>query len=236
MKLDQVLQKLDNLKDIKKVKFLEQKFAITARNSLGIYMPHLRQIAKQIKFECGGFNDKLALDLFATDIYEARLLCSMVFNPKNITDDLMDIWTASFENWGICDTFCMKFYVSCPIALEKIEQYSTSKKQFVKRAAFTMMAAYGFSNKNADNKIFEHFLSHVKAQASDDRIYVRKSVNWTLRNIGKRNPDLHKKAIICAYKVIEQDSKTAKWIGKNALLELKKTDLKFLNYPRYIYI
>ena len=97
------------------------------------------------------------------------------------------------------------------------------------------MAAYGFANKQAGNKIFEDFLELLQKEVNDDRIYVKKAVNWALRNIGKRNIDLHKKAVNAAYKILEEKSKSAQWIAKDALRELEKSDVKMLNYPREIY-
>lgn len=230
MKIQNVIKQLEKLSSPEKIKFKEDKFGIVSNNSLGIYQKDLKELAKVI-----GQNNNLAIELFDSGIYEARILCSKIFNPKDITEELMQKWVMSFENWEICDSFCMGFFAKSNYAIDKTEEWSGSKEEFIKRASFTIMASYGFANKKASNKIFERFLEIIKREVNDDRIYVRKAVNWALRNIGKRNKDLNKKAILMANEILLNKNKSAQWIAKDALRELSKVTLKTLDYPREIY-
>lgn len=225
-----VLVALDQLKNADKVSFKEQKFGIISKNALGIYHQDLKLIAKEV-----GQDNHLALQLFDSEIYEARLLCSMIFNPKDLTEDLMEKWVITFENWEICDSFCMALFSKSQYALSKIDEWSDRKPEFEKRASFATIASYCIANKTSDNKIFEAFFPLIIQEANDDRIYVKKGINWALRNIGKRNVDLHKKAIEVAHEMFQFDSKSAQWIAKNALSELQKEGVRCSDYPRYLY-
>lgn len=230
MKLQQVVKKLEALSNPEKIELKEKKFGITANNSLGIYHKDLKVIAKEI-----GQDNKLALALYATGIYEARLLCSKIYDPELITEQQMDAWALDFENWEICDSFCMNFFTNSKHALAKAAEWSEADDEFVKRAGFVIMAAYGFANKKANNDVFENFFVPIEREADDDRIYVKKAVNWALRNIGKRNVDLQKKAIEVAKRILRKDTKPAKWIANNALSELEKPGVNILDYPRHLY-
>ena len=230
MNLTDVIKRLEALKNPEKIKLKQEKFGIIANQSLGIYQKDLKLLAGEI-----GCDNALALQLFNTGIYEARILCSKIYNPDNITEELMEEWVITFENWEICDSFCMGFFAKSEHALTKAAEWSNNKNEFVKRAGFVIMAAYGFANKNADNQIFESFFPHIKREATDDRLYVKKAVNWALRNIGKRNVDLHKAAILVANKIVKMESKSARWIANNALKELSNSKLNILDYPRQIY-
>jgi len=230
MELDLVIEKLHQLANPDKVIYKKQKFGIIANNSLGIYHKDLSEIAKEI-----GKNNLLAVQLFDTGIYEARLLCSKIFNPKDITEELLEKWVKTFENWEICDSFCMGLFAKSNFALAKILEWTSRAPEFEKRAGFAIMASYCMADKKVGNEIFEQFLPIISNEAYDDRIYVKKAVNWGLRNIGKRNIDLQKSAINTAKEIQMQESKSAKWIANNALRELEKEGLKTLDYPRAIY-
>ena len=127
------------------------------------------------------------------------------------------------------------FFASSDHAIKKALQWSGRKSEFIKRAGFTLMACYGFANKNAGNEVFEQFFAIIMVEAEDDRIYVKKAVNWALRNIGKRNGDLQQEAICVAREILQYEGKSAKWIAKNALKELQSPDANVLDYPRSIY-
>lgn len=230
MNIDEIMDILYTLENKEKIIFKEKKFGIKSNNSLGIYHKDLQIIAKRT-----GMNMNLALALYSKNIYEARILCSKVFPFSDLSEDLMDQWVNDFENWEICDSFCMNLFSKSEFAVKKIKKWKSSKKEFVKRAAFTIIASYGFKNKNDPNEIFEEFLIYIYEECQDNRIYVKKAVNWALRNIGKRNKDLNKKAILTANKISLLNNKTSSWIASNALKELKNENLKFLDYPRYIY-
>ncbi|MEM7358049.1 MAG: DNA alkylation repair protein [Pseudomonadota bacterium] len=230
MELAGVLKRLEALAEPEKIAFKQEKFGIAANNSLGIYQKDLKELARQI-----GKNDELALALYDTGIYEARLLTSRLYNPKKITRQQMNKWAREFENWEICDSFSMGFFTASPYALEKALQWSDHKKEFIKRAAFAMMASYGFVNKQDTNEVFEQFFPLIERESWDERIYVKKAVNWALRSIGKRNVDLQEQAIEVAHRIAAQGSKPALWIAKDALRELQKPSVKIQDHPRSIY-
>jgi 3-methyladenine DNA glycosylase AlkD len=230
MTLNETISKLNELADAKKVTFKEQKFGIIANNSLGIYHKDLKELAKEI-----GKDNMLAIQLFDSGIYEARLLCSKIFNPKDITEPLMEKWVQTFENWEICDSFCMAIFAKSQFALAKILEWTHRKPEFEKRAGFAIMAAYCMVDKKGENEIFEQFFPIIIKQADDERLYVKKAVNWALRNIGKRNVDLKKKAIKVANQILLKESKAAKWIANDALRELQKENVRTSDYPRAIY-
>ncbi len=230
MRYDDVLACLYDLQDSEVVSFKEKKFGVISNNSLGIYHKDLRIIAKEI-----GRDNDLALQLFDSGIYEARLLCSKIFNPKDLSSELAESWVVTFENWEICDSFCMGLFAKSGLAVEKIMSWTHRKAEFEKRAGFAIMAAYCMADKKADNSVFEAFLPIIKRESNDDRIYVRKAVNWALRSIGKRNIDLNNTAILKAHEIVTLDSKAAKWIGKDAIRKLKADTVSILDYPRAIY-
>ena len=230
MNYEEVIAKLYELQNPEKVTFKTQKFGIVAHNSLGIYHKDLKLIAKEV-----GKNNKLALQLFDSGIYEARILCSKIFRPKDVTEDLLEKWVSTFENWEICDSFCMGIVAKSNFALAKILEWSKRKPEFEKRASFAIMAAYCMADKKSENELFEQFFPIIKRESHDDRLYVKKAVNWALRNIGKRNIDLNKKAIEVAKEIVKLEYPSAKWIAKNALNELQKPNKRMSDYPRHIY-
>lgn len=225
-----IIECLYGLQDPEKVIFKEKKFGIVSNNSLGIYHKELKMIAKDI-----GQNNELALQLFDSDIYEARILCSKVFNPKSVTEPLMEKWVKTFENWEVCDSFCMGLFAKSDFALAKILEWTKRKPEFEKRAGFTIMASYCMADKKSGNELFEQFFPIIKREANDERLYVKKAVNWALRNIGKRNIDLNRRAIETANEILKIDTKTAKWIANNALNELQKENVRMSDYPRSEY-
>ncbi|MEQ1543943.1 DNA alkylation repair protein [Methyloglobulus sp.] len=230
MNLQQVITRLQALADPEKIVIKERKFGIKAQNSLGVYHKDLKDLTMEI-----GRDNNLAHALFETGIYEARILCSKIYDPMCITEGQMDQWVMTFENWEICDSFCMGFFTKSKHGLAKAFEWSENEHEFIKRAGFVIMAAYGFADKTSGNEVFEQFLPVIEREANDDRIYVKKAINWALRNVGKRNIDLNKKAILTAKRILVTDSKPAKWIATNAIAELEKPDVHILDYPRHIY-
>ncbi len=208
MTFDEIIEELNSLANPDKVAYKESQFGIVANNALGVYQKDLKDIAKR----CGKKsveNDKLALCLFDTGIYECRLLCSKIYNPVNVTEELMEKWVVSFENWAVCDSFCMSFLGASDLALPKINEWTNREQEFQKRAGFTLMVGYCFANKKAENSEIESFLPIIEDAVNDNRIYVKKAVNWALRSIGKRNIDLQKIAIETAKRILKNDSKSA---------------------------
>ena len=230
MKYQEVISELHQLANPEKVVFKKEKFGVASPNSLGIYQKDLKELAKKI-----GKDNDLAIQLFDSGIYEARILCSKVFEAKDLTAELMESWVITFENWEICDSFCMGLFAKSDLAVLKILEWSHRKNEFEKRAAFAIMAAYCMADKKASNEVFENFFPILVREATDDRLYVRKAVNWALRNIGKRNVDLYKKALETATEIVKLNTKCSKWIGNDAIGQLTKTKVNILDYPRVIY-
>ena len=147
----------------------------------------------------------------------------------------MEQWVVTFENWEICDLFSMKLFAHSPFALDKIKLWASRESEFEKRAAFATMAGYCLADKKAPNEIFEEFLLLIKRESWDERLYVKKGINWALRGIGKRNYDLKSAAINTALDIAKLDLKGAKWIGNNALKELLDPKTRSSDYPRSVY-
>lgn len=230
MTYSEIIKHLYKIQNAEKVIFKEKKFGIISNNSLGIYHKDLKIIAKNI-----GSDNKLAIQLFNSGIYEGRLLCSKIFNPKDVTESLMEDWVKTFENWEICDSFSMALFSKSNFALAKILAWTNRKSEFEKRAGFATMASYCMADKTSENELFLQFLPIIKQASNDERLYVKKAVNWALRNVGKRNIDLNKKALQTAYQILALESKSAKWIAKNAITELQKENLRMSDYPRKKY-
>jgi 3-methyladenine DNA glycosylase AlkD len=193
-----------------------QRFGIDTTHALGIPIPALRALAKKIKT-----NHELALELWKTNIHEARILASMIDDPAQVTSAQIDVWAKDFNSWDICDQVCGNLFDRTPFVMTKIKTFSKSKHEFIKRAAFSLMAEFAVHKKTAGDDVFMEFFPIIEREAWDDRNFVKKAVNWALRGTGKRNSRLHKQAIDCAKRILLQDSKAAKWIAKDALRELE---------------
>ena len=230
MTANEILELLYEKADPHKIEVKKTKFGIVSSNALGIYHSELKELAKRLPKD-----NELALELFDSNIYEARLLCSKLFDPDNLTPKLMDKWVGTFENWEICDSFCMGLFAKSKYAVERAINWSERKSVFEKRAGFTTIAAYCMADKTSHNEMFEQFFPIIKRESKDDRLYVKKAVNWALRNIGKRNEDLRLRAISEAEDIILLDNKAATWIAKNALKELNSKNVRISDYPRSIY-
>ncbi len=191
------------------------RFGINPERTLGISIPVLRTIAKEL-----GKNHQLALELWDSGIHEARILASFVDDPRQITQKQMDAWVKDFDSWDVCDQCCSNLFDKTPFAFSKALEWSENEEQFVKRAGFTLMACLAVHDKKAKNLQFEAFLPHIVRGASDDRNFVKKAVNWALRQIGKRNLHLNRKAIEASESIKRLDSKSARWIASDALREL----------------
>jgi len=194
-----------------------KRYAIDNSKALEVSMPKVRQMAKEIKK-----NQALSLELWKTGIHECRILASMIGDPKLVTPQQMDNWVADFHSWDVCDQVCGNLFDRTEFAIDKAIEYSSSEQEYIKRAGFVLMAEFAVHNKKADNKEFLRFSPIMEREAWDDRNFVKKAVNWALRQIGKRNKTLHQLAIETAERIAQQDSRSAKWIAKNALDELEK--------------
>ena len=159
-------------------------------------------------------------------MHEARILAALVDDPKLVTRKQMDAWAAEFNSWDLCDQACMKLFAKTPHAAEMIAKWARDEREFVRRAAFATIAGYAVSAKDAADEEFLPFLALIETHATDSRNFVKKAVNWALRQIGKRSMALHRPALALAKKLAASDDKTARWIGKDAVKEL--TDPKTL--------
>lgn len=191
------------------------RFGIVGTQALGVKVPHLRKLAKIIKKDHG-----LAQQLWDTGIHEARLLATMIADPAQVTPKQMDSWVHDFASWDICDQACGNLFDHTPFALDKAFEYSSSEQEYVKRAGFVLMAEFAVHDKKATDDKFLIFLPIIEREAWDNRNFVKKAVNWALRQIGKRNSLLKHAAINTAERILEQHTKAAKWIARDALREL----------------
>ena len=192
------------------------RFGINSTNTLGVSIPTVRGIAKPHRLD-----HALALELWESGIHEARILAAFVDDPKQITESQMETWVKDFDSWDVCDQVCSGLFDKIPLAYRKAVQWSKRPEEFVKRAGFVLMACLAVHEKKSGDEAFENFLPIIIREATDDRNFVRKAVNWALRQIGKRNSRLRAKAMKVAEELSESDSKSARWIGKDALRELK---------------
>jgi len=192
-----------------------RRFGIDSTNALGVAMPEVRKLAKSIKKDHG-----LALELWKTGIREARILASLIDDPKLVTPQQMDTWVKDFNSWDLCDQVCGNLFDRTVFAMEKALLYSLHSEEFIKRAGFVLMAEFAVHNKKAGNEVFIALLPVIEREAWDERNFVKKAVNWALRQIGKKNSELRLAAIACGTRILLQNTKTARWIATNALKEL----------------
>jgi 3-methyladenine DNA glycosylase AlkD len=199
-----------------------KRYAAGGANTLGVSMPNIRRLGKEI-----GRDHDLALGLWNSDIHEARILASIVAEPEKVTKDLMQEWVEGFDSWDVCDQVCGNLFDRTPHYYEMALKWAKDDREFVKRAAFAVMAWAAVHDKEAGNKQFIDFFEVIKRESTDNRNYVRKAVNWSLRQIGKsRNKSLYELAIKKAKEIYKINSKTAKWIAGDAIRELNKEYIK----------
>jgi 3-methyladenine DNA glycosylase AlkD len=192
------------------------RYGIAVERRLGVSIPELRKLAKQL-----GHDHKLALDLWKTGIAESRILASMIDEPQEVTDRQMEDWVKDFDSWDVCDQVCDNLFEKAPLAWKKITEWSLREEEFVKRAAFTLTACLAWHDKKAGDERFIEILPLIVRESVDERNYVKKSVNWALRNIGKRNMHLNKASIEIATQIRQLNSRSARWIAADAIRELE---------------
>jgi 3-methyladenine DNA glycosylase AlkD len=192
-----------------------KRAGIVYKKAYGVRVPVLRQMAKQIKID-----HSLALELWQNDVHEAKLLATMIADSKQVDELLMEDWVKDFYSWDICDQCIMNLFDKSTLAYEKAIEWSGREEEYVKRAGFAMMATLAVHDKSADNEKFEQFFPYIINGADDGRNFVKKAVNWALRQIGKRNLILHSKALGVSEKINKINAKSAQWIARDALREL----------------
>jgi len=212
--INEILSKLKTLANPRAIEGMA-KYGITSSKAYGVSIPNLRKIAREI-----GTNHELAKQLWKLDIRETRILATLIDNPKLVTEEQMDEWANDFNYWEICDQCCMNLFVNTDFAYKKAIEWSSSEKEFVKRAGFALMASLAFKYRKTNDELFDEFFQLIKKEASDERLYVKKAVSWALRQIGKRNLVLNKKAIEVAKEIQKINTKSAKWIASDVLREL----------------
>jgi 3-methyladenine DNA glycosylase AlkD len=191
------------------------RYGINTEKTFGINLPTLRALAKKI-----GKDHTLALKLWQTGYHEAKLLAAFIDDPKMVTEQQMYAWVNDFNSWDICDQACSNLFDKTPFAYELAHAWSKAEQEYVKRAGFVMMAALAVHDKKSPDEKLLQFLPVIERESHDSRNFVKKAVNWSLRQIGKRSLFLHGHAIITAKKIALQDSKSAHWIASDALREL----------------
>lgn len=212
---EQIIANLTQLRSVQAIEGMA-RFGINPAQALGVPIPVLRKMAKDI-----GKNQALAIELWDSGIHEARILASMIADPQLVTPELMEQWVNDFDTWDVCDQVCGNLFDRTPFAIEKAIEWCHREQEFVRRAGFVMMAELAVHDKKAPDESFTQFFPLIKQYAIDERNFVKKAVNWALRQIGKRNSRLHPLALACAYEIQNMDSKTARWIARDAIKELQ---------------
>lgn len=192
------------------------RFAIVGKGRLGVSVPEMRKLAKEI-----GKDHSLAVKLWKTGIPDAQIVAGMVGEPDKMTEKQMEDWVRDFDSWDVCDQVCMNLFEKTPLAAKKIHDWSQRDEEFVKRTAYALIACLAWHDKQAEDEKFLAFFPVIKHGATDDRNFVKKAVNWALRNIGKRNLNLNRAAITLAKEIQQMDSRAARWIAADAIRELE---------------
>ncbi len=192
------------------------RYGISTRNRLGVSMPELRALGKAI-----GKDHRLALRLWDSGIPDARILASLVDRPEEVTREQMDAWVRGIDSWDVCDQVCLNLFDKTPFAPQKAAQWAKRREEFVKRAAFSLIACLAWHDKKAPDTRFLEFLPLIRAAATDDRNLVKKAVSWALRHIGKRNRELNRAALDAARQIQGLESRAARWIAGQVRRELE---------------
>jgi 3-methyladenine DNA glycosylase AlkD len=182
----------------------------------GLSAPELRALARRI-----GRDHALAQELWASGVFAARVIASMIEDPAQTTEEQIERWVADLDNWGICDCCCQELFRKMPFAHRKAAEWCGRPEEFVKRAGFALIAKLAVHDKQASDDVFLSYIALVEREAADDRHFVKKAVNWALREIGKRNLALNAAAIASGERLRRWDSRSAKWIAADALRELR---------------
>ncbi len=212
--MERIVQTLESLRNPEAVAGMA-RYGINPERAYGVSIPNLRKVARE-----AGKHHALALMLWDSGIHEARILASMIAVFEDLTDGQMESWVKDFDSWDVCDQCCNNLFRKAGIAHQKAMEWSARNEEFVKRAGFTLMACLAVHDKAAADEVFLRYLPVIERASSDNRNYVKKAVNWALRQIGKRNQSLNKAAIQAAKQIAQMDSKSARWVAADALREL----------------
>ena len=214
---DEVQSALSSLEEMSTDRDRENlvRFGINAKKAFGVSMANIKVLAKRL-----GRNHELAAALWKTGWYEARMLTSFVDEPDRVTPAQMDRWCRDFDNWGICDTLCFVLFDKTPHAWAKVAEWHDNRGEFVKRAAFALIASLALHDKKSGDKPFIESLRFIERAATDERNFVKKGVSWALRAVGRRNATLNAAAVKVARRLADSSEAPARWVGKDALREL----------------
>lgn len=224
MIVKEIFQSLELFENPKNVAGME-RFGIVTKKAYGLTAPEIKQIAREVKKQTKD-RHALALELWETGVYEARAIAFLIDDPKKVTAEQMDSWAADFDNWAVCDGACGYLFCRTEMAYEKAFEWSEREEEFIKRAGFALMAYLAVHDKKASDEKLAQFLPVIESKSDDERNFVKKAVNWALRQIGKRNLALNKLALETGEKIKAQDSKPARWIAADALRELRSAQVQ----------
>jgi 3-methyladenine DNA glycosylase AlkD len=191
-------------------------FGVHVPEAHGIPAPVLHRLAKEI-----GKDHRLANELWVSGIHEAKILATLVGEPEKVTSSEMDRWAKAFDSWDVVDAACCYLYAHTKFAWKKVRAWSKHQELFIKRAGFSLVAYLSYKDKQATDAKFARILRAIERESDDDRNFVRKAVNWALRNVGKRNLKLNREAIRVAKRLSRRNSRSARWIAADALRELR---------------
>jgi 3-methyladenine DNA glycosylase AlkD len=219
MTVNEIIKKLESLENPENVAGMK-RFGIVTKKAFGISAPVLKNLAKEIKKQT---NDRhaFALELWASGIQEARVIAYLIDDPKEVSESQMDSWVEDFDNWAICDGACGHLFCKTEFAYKKVFEWCERDEEFIKRAGICLVAWLAVHDKKASDEKIAQFLPLLEKKADDERNFVKKAVNWSLRQIGKRNLNLNKLAVETAEKIKLRNTKSARWIASDALRELR---------------
>ncbi len=215
LSVESIISEMRSKSDPKAVEGMA-KFGISSENTLGLSIPTLRGMAKKI-----GTDHQVALALWRSGIHEAKILAAFVDDPSRVTEAQMESWVQGFDSWDVCDQVCSGLFDRTPFAARKALEWSGRQDEFVRRAGFVLMAALSVHDKGAPDEVFLKFFGSISNGSTDQRNFVKKAVNWALRQIGKRNLKLNRASLELAAKISRIDSPSARWVASDAIRELK---------------
>jgi 3-methyladenine DNA glycosylase AlkD len=218
MTVNEIIKKLELLENPVNIAGMA-RFGIFTKKAFGVSAPVLKQLAKDIKKQTED-RHALALELWETGIHEARIIAYLIDNPKEVTFEQTESWVKDFDNWAICDGACGHLFCKTEFAYEKAFEWAEGEEEFIRRAGIVLMAWLAVHDKKADDSRISQFLPVLESKSDDERNFVKKAVNWSLRQIGKRNLALNKLAVESAGRLKARNTKAARWIAMDALREL----------------
>lgn len=219
MTADEIIKKLESLENPANIAGMK-RFGITAKKAFGVAAPVLKDLAKAVKKQAEN-RHALALELWKTGVHEAQIIAYLIDDPKEVTGEQMDAWAADFDNWAICDGACGHLFCKTEFAYKKAFEWAARDEEFVKRAGLVLPAWLAVHDKKADDALIAQFLPVLENNSDDARNFIKKAVNWSLRQIGKRSLHLMELAVESAARIKARNTPAARWIAADALRELR---------------